>query len=144
MPFMDIDPPAHSTSAGRVLIADDSVSVRALLAAQLTDRGYVVIQANDGLEAVEAARTQDPDVMLCDLEMPNLDGYGVLAAIQASPELAQLPVVFLTGRTASDDAAEGLRRGAYDYLRKPFEPIELEARVQAAMRTRRLQDELRL
>lgn len=130
--------------AGRILVADDSAAVRALLASQLCERGYEIVEAQDGQEAVDLAETTRPDVMLCDIEMPRLDGFGVLQALQASPELAQLPVVFLTGRTGSDDVARGLRLGAYDYLRKPFEEIELIARVQAAMRTRRLQDELRV
>jgi two-component system cell cycle response regulator len=103
-----------------------------------------VIEAADGAEALLAARADAPDVVLCDVEMPNLDGYGFLAAMQADPLLAQVPVVFLTGHTDSEQAAEALRQGAHDYLRKPFEPVELAARVHAAMRTKLLQDELRV
>jgi diguanylate cyclase (GGDEF)-like protein len=131
-------------SEGRVLIAEDSGLVRALVRSQLVIHGYEVIEAVDGVEALEAARTQAPDVVLCDVEMPNLDGYGFLAAMQADELLAQLPVVFLTGHTDSEQAAEALRRGAHDYLRKPFDPVELAARVHTAMRTKRLQDELRV
>jgi two-component system cell cycle response regulator len=132
------------TSEGRVLIAEDSGVVRALVRSQLVIYGYEVVEAADGADALVAARAQPPDVVLCDVEMPNLDGYGFLAAMQAEPLLAQVPIVFLTGHTDSEQAAEALRRGAHDYLRKPFEPVELAARVHAAMRTKRLQDELRL
>jgi diguanylate cyclase (GGDEF)-like protein len=130
-------------SEGRILVAEDSAVIRALLRAQLTERGYEVFEAPDGAVALERARAELPDVILCDVEMPVLDGYGVLAAVQEDELLAGTPLVFLTGRTDSDEAAEGLRRGAYDYLRKPFEPVELSARVHSAMRTKVLQDELR-
>ncbi len=96
----------------------------------------------DGLEALEEIRRPRPDVVLCDLAMPRLDGYGVLAARKRDAPLADTPVVFLTSHTRSDQAAEGLRRGACDYLRKPFDSVELIARMQAAVRTKRLQDEL--
>jgi two-component system, cell cycle response regulator len=76
--------------------------------------------------------------------MPQLDGHAVLAGIKADPRLADIPVVFVTARVTTDDVVEGLRLGAHDYLRKPFEPSELLARVHAAVRSKALQDELRL
>jgi diguanylate cyclase (GGDEF)-like protein len=131
------------TGAGAVLVAEDSVPVRALLCAQLHERGYDVIEAADGEQALSRARDAHPDIVLLDIDMPRRDGYEVLAELKADPDLAALPVVFITGRTDAEDAVRGLDMGAHDYLRKPFEAEELGARVQAAMRTKRLQDDLR-
>jgi two-component system, cell cycle response regulator len=128
---------------GRIVVAEDSALLRAVAHGTLTEHGYEVELAVDGLEALETIRTYRPDVVLCDVTMPRLDGFGVLDAMRADAELAEVPVVFLTSRTRSDQAAEGLRRGAYDYLRKPFDAIELIARMQSAVRTKRLQDELK-
>jgi two-component system, cell cycle response regulator len=127
---------------GCIVVAEDSALLRAVACRTLVDHGYVVHDASDGLEALEQIRRHRPDVVLCDLAMPRLDGYGVLEAMKADPAVADTPVVFLTSHTRSDQAAEGLRRGAYDYLRKPFDGVELIARMQAAVRTKRLQDEL--
>lgn len=129
--------------SARVLIVDDSPVVRALLRAQLAEHAYDVVEAADGEQALVMALQAAPAIVLLDVEMPGLDGYGVLEAMRADPLLSTIPVVFLTGRASSEDVAEGLRRGAHDYLRKPFEPAELLARVSAAVRTKRLQDELR-
>ena len=126
-----------------VLVAEDSLVVRAFLRRQLEEYGHQVIEASDGEEALDMCRKHDLDVILLDVEMPKLDGHGVLAVLQASPELADTPVVFLTARTSTEDIVEGLRLGAHDYLRKPFEPAELLARVSAAARVKSLQDQLR-
>jgi diguanylate cyclase (GGDEF)-like protein len=130
-------------SAERILVVEDSRLTRTLIRAQLEDQGYAVLEAADGVEALDAARRDRPHVILLDVELPRLDGYGVLDAIRADPELRDTPVVFITGRTGAEDVAAGLRRGAHDYLRKPFEQSELLARVHVALRTRALQVELR-
>src|SRR6476646_5911867 len=127
----------------RVLIAEDSLVVRSLLRRQLEDSGHVIIEAADGEEALALSRDEKPDVVLLDVEMPKLDGYEVLRAMQGDPELVEIPVVFLTARATTEDVVEGLRLGAHDYLRKPFEPAELLARVSAALRVKVLQDQLR-
>jgi two-component system, cell cycle response regulator len=121
-----------------VVVAEDSAVVRAVLSDHLTERGFRVVEAQDGLAALAACREAHPDVVLLDVEMPELDGHQVLAALQAD-----VPVVFLTGRDTTEDLVEGLRLGAHDYLRKPFEEAELIARVSAALRVKRLTDELR-
>jgi diguanylate cyclase (GGDEF)-like protein len=126
-----------------VLVAEDSLVVRALLRSQLRERGYVVVEAADGEQALHRARESAPDVVLLDVEMPKVDGFEVLAELKRDPRLADVPVIFITGRTTADDAVRGLDLGAHDYLRKPFEAAELTARVHAAMRTKALQDELR-
>jgi two-component system, cell cycle response regulator len=126
------------------VVAEDSLVIRAVLVEQLQSRGYRVIEAGDGEEALAACRREQPDVVLLDVEMPHLDGHGVLARIKADPRLADIPVVFVTSRVTTEDVVDGLRLGAHDYLRKPFEPSELLARVHAAVRNKALQDELRL
>jgi two-component system, cell cycle response regulator len=126
-----------------VLVAEDSLVVRALLRAQLREHGYTVVEAADGEQALQRARESAPDVILLDVEMPRMDGFEVLAELKRDPALLDVPVIFITGRTTADDAVRGLESGAHDYLRKPFEASELAARVHAAIRTKVLQDELR-
>jgi two-component system, cell cycle response regulator len=127
-----------------VVVAEDSLVIRAVLVEQLESRGYRVVEAADGEQALAACRRDRPDVVLLDVEMPQLDGHAVLAGVKADPLLADIPVVFVTSRVTTEDVVEGLRLGAHDYLRKPFEPSELLARVHAAVRIKALQDELRL
>jgi two-component system, cell cycle response regulator len=135
---------AVAVTAPTVVVAEDSLVIRAVLVEQLESRGYRVVQAADGEQALAACRRDRPDVVLLDVEMPELDGHVVLARVKADPLLADIPVVFVTSRVTTEDVVEGLRLGAHDYLRKPFEPSELLARVHAAVRIKALQDELRL
>ena len=127
-----------------VLVAEDSRVVRSILRRQLEPHGFRVVEAGDGEQAVAMCRRERPDVVLLDVEMPRMDGYGVLASIKDEPGMAGVPIVFITARATTEDVVEGLGLGAHDYLRKPFEPSELLARVHAALRTKQLQDELRL
>jgi two-component system cell cycle response regulator len=129
--------------SARILVVDDSLLIRAVVRSNLQDEGYVVVEARDGTEALAACRAEAPDVVLLDVEMPGLDGYQVLAELKVDAVLQEVPVVFLTGRTSTEDIVTGLRAGAHDYLRKPFETAELLARVASAAHVKRLQDELR-
>jgi len=126
-----------------VLIADDSVVVRAVVRGGLEEEGYHVLEAVDGLAALESCRQDLPDVILLDIEMPQFDGYQVLSALKRDASLKDIPVVFLTSRSGVDDVVAGLRGGAHDYLKKPFENIELLARVGAAIQVKTLQDQLK-
>jgi two-component system, cell cycle response regulator len=126
-----------------ILVAEDSRVVRAILREPLRAHGYRVLEAADGEQALACCSEERPDVVLLDVEMPVLDGHQVLARIKQQPELADVPVVFLTARATTEDVVQGLRLGAHDYLRKPFEASELLARVSAALRVKTLQDELR-
>ena len=129
-------------NAATILIADDSLVIRAVVRSGLEEEGYTVLEAEDGPSALAQCRRHRPDVVLLDVEMPGLDGYQVLAELKADAELKNTPVVFLTGRTGTDDLVAGLRGGAHDYLKKPFEPAELLARVGSAVHVKQLQDEL--
>lgn len=126
-----------------VLITDDSLVIRAVVRSHLEAEGYHVVEAVDGTAALEQCRRLPPDVILLDIEMPGPDGYEVLAELKADPKLMDLPVVFLTTLTEMEDVLRGLRGGAHDYLKKPFEPAELVARVAAAAHVKKLQDQLR-
>ncbi|MEA2245620.1 MAG: two-component system, cell cycle response regulator [Solirubrobacteraceae bacterium] len=127
----------------RILLVEDSRTMRVVMRRFLESTGYLIFEAGDGEEALRLAARERPDVILLDLQIPLLDGYGVLAALQTDPELGEVPVVLVTSRNTPEDVAEGLARGAHDYLRKPFQQPELIARVHAAMRTKMLRDELR-
>ncbi|MBA2281954.1 MAG: diguanylate cyclase [Actinomycetota bacterium] len=132
------------TDAGKILVAEDSLVIRTVVCDQLQDEGYEIVEAVDGESALRLCSAERPDAILLDIEMPGLDGHEVLVQLKADDELSSIPVVFLTGRTGTDDMVAGLRAGAHDYLRKPFEPAELLARVGGAVRIKRLQDELQL
>jgi diguanylate cyclase (GGDEF)-like protein len=129
-------------NSGVVLLAEDSLVIRAIVRQQLEAQGHRVIEAADGAEALALCRASKPDVVLLDVEMPILDGYGVLEAIKADPQLALIPIVFLTAREDTESVVRALELGAHDYLRKPFQPAELRARISAALRVKSLQDEL--
>lgn len=129
-----------------VLVADDSRSVRSWLRRHLGGH-FQVVEASNGVEAVSQARLARPDLVLLDVDMPEMDGHQALAALRADVGMANTPVLFLTGRTGADDVVEGLGLGAADYLRKPCDPDELLARVRGALRSKQrheaLQDENR-
>jgi diguanylate cyclase (GGDEF)-like protein len=131
------------TADTTVLVVDDSLVVRAVVRAALENEGYGVAEAGDGTAAIDTCRQSPPDVVLLDIEMAGLDGHQVLATLKDDDRLRDIPVVFLTGRTGMKDVVAGLRGGAHDYLKKPFEPEELLARVGAATHVKKLQDQLR-
>jgi diguanylate cyclase (GGDEF)-like protein len=133
-----------AVGVGKIVVAEDSLVIRTIVCDQLQDEGYQTVEAVDGRSALLACARERPDAILLDIEMPGLDGYEVLAELKADAELRDTPVVFLTGRTSTDDMVAGLRAGAHDYLRKPFETAELLARIGGAVRIKRLQDELHL
>jgi chemosensory pili system protein ChpA (sensor histidine kinase/response regulator) len=112
-----------------VLVVDDSPTIRRLLARMLKDIGWQPREAKDGAEALESIRARRPDVVLADIEMPRLDGYGLLAALRAQPDTASLPVVMLTSRTAQRHRDRAMELGANGYLTKPYRPAEVTAAV---------------
>jgi PAS domain S-box-containing protein len=123
-------PPAEG---GRILLADDNADLRDYVGGLLRTCGYAVETVADGRAALLAARAHRPDLVLTDVMMPELDGFGLLAAIRADEALADLPVVILSARAGEEAQVEGLASGADDYLAKPFSARELLARVRANM-----------
>ena len=131
---------AHSPPL--LLVAANSESIRAALAGRLAEHGYRVTQAADGRSALELAGREEPDVVLLDHQLPGMDGMAVLERLREHDELAAVPVIMLTESRDPELLVEALRRGAHDYLRKPFDPAELDARVLAALRVKQLHDAL--
>ncbi|MDX6300299.1 MAG: hypothetical protein QOF53_1513 [Nocardioidaceae bacterium] len=129
-------------SAPRVLVVDDNADIREYVAGLLSS-DYVVETAVDGLEGLQLARETPPDLVLTDVMMPRMDGFGLLAALQSDPMTVGVPVVMLSARAGEEGTLQGLDAGADDYLVKPFTARELLARVRAnleldrARRTRR-------
>jgi len=117
----------------KVLIADDSATVRRLVAARLAADGYEVVEAEDGEQALALARSERPDLIVLDKVMPKLDGFEVVRALREAAETAAVPIVMLTERAGEDDVLDGLGLGVEEYMPKPFSPRELSVRVKRAL-----------
>jgi CheY-like chemotaxis protein len=104
----------------RILVIDDETPIRANLSRMLVMEGHEVVTAEDGRAGLERIRLQRPDLIFCDLVMPALDGHGVLAELLAHADTAAIPFIFLSASADQSEREEGLRRGAIDYLTKPF------------------------
>jgi signal transduction histidine kinase/PAS domain-containing protein len=124
----------------RVLIADDNADMRQYLARMLGERFEVVTFA-DGAAALESIQSRPPDLVLSDIMMPNLDGFGLLQAMRSSPENKTIPVILLSARAGEEARVEGIDAGADDYLIKPFSARELLARVQTHLELARVRNE---
>ena len=121
------------TETATVLVAEDDDDIRALVVYRLERSGYQVVQALDGEEALRLVAEHTPDLAILDVMMPKLDGYEVTRRLRSDPSTSRLPVILLTARSQEADVNEGFAAGADDYLRKPFSPDELRARVQAIL-----------
>ncbi len=124
----------------RVLVADDNADMRQYLARILADQ-YRVEAVPDGEAALAAVRRQAPDLVLSDVMMPRLDGFGLLTELRADPRAAGIPVILLSARAGEESRVEGMQAGADDYLVKPFSARELLARVSAHLQMARLRRE---
>ena len=116
-----------------VLVADDDDDIRDLVAFRLDRAGYEVLRAGDGQQALDLAREHHPDLAVLDVMMPKLTGYDVTRELRANQETSRIPVILLTARVQEADVARGFEAGADDYVKKPFSPQELKARVQAVL-----------
>ncbi|HEU4589285.1 MAG TPA: response regulator [Steroidobacteraceae bacterium] len=124
---------ARDLRPGRVLVVDDSLSVRRAIASLLEDQGYEVTLARDGIEAVKALEIARPDVLLTDLEMPNMNGLELTAHVRSRPELAGLTVVMITSRSMDKHRRQAMSAGVNAYLNKPFSDHELLQHVAEAV-----------
>ena len=124
-------------SKQRILVADDEASIRRILETRLKMVGYDVVTAQDGEEAVEVYNKSNPDLVVLDVMMPKMDGYGVTREIRRTSDV---PIIILTALGDVSERITGLELGADDYVVKPFSPKELEARVKAVLRRTNAKD----
>lgn len=125
-----------------ILAVDDEPANLALLQKLLTRQGYDVVEAVDGRSALTAVAEHRPDLVCLDVMMPGLDGIEVCQRLRRQPDQAGLPILLLTALDRAEDKARGLEAGANDFLSKPFDHIELSARLRSLLRTKALQDRL--
>lgn len=116
-----------------VLAADDDEDILALITFRLERSGYAVLQARDGEEALELARERTPDLAVLDVMMPKIDGLELTRRLRAEEATRRMPIILLTARAQDTDVQQGFDAGADDYIRKPFSPRELKARVEAML-----------
>jgi DNA-binding response OmpR family regulator len=113
----------------KILIAEDERDIRELIIFTLRYGGFDVVAVTNGEEAVEAARRENPDLILLDVRMPKLTGYDACRRLKADPLLRQIPVVFLSAKGQEAEVQTGIEAGAIEYILKPFSPDQLNKRV---------------
>ncbi len=121
----------QTDSKQKILVVDDEASIRRILETRLKMAGYSVVTAEDGEEAVDLFNKTNPDIVILDVMMPKMDGYGVTREIR---RVSDVPIIILTALGDVSERITGLELGADDYVIKPFSPKELEARVKAVLR----------
>jgi DNA-binding response OmpR family regulator len=129
----------------RVLVIDDEAPIRLLCRVNLEAEGMSVLEAGDGPSGLAKASSEQPDVILLDVMMPGLDGWGVAEALLEDEQTVGIPIIFLTARAEFRDRARGLDIGGVDYITKPFNPVELAPLVRGLLERleRGERDELR-
>ena len=129
----------------RVLVIDDEAPIRLLCRVNLEAEGMSVLEAGDGPSGLAKASSEQPDVILLDVMMPGLDGWGVAEALLENEHTVGIPIIFLTARAEFRDRARGLDIGGVDYITKPFNPVELAPLVRGLLERleRGERDELR-
>ena len=140
--MMNPTPPSGPISESLILIVDDVPENLQVLAGHLSGFGYRVMPATSGPKALLSARARVPDLILLDVSMPEMDGFEVCRCLKNLPELAAVPVLFLTARTAPEDVVRGFDAGGVDYLTKPFNSAELLARVRTHLELKQARDAL--
>jgi DNA-binding response OmpR family regulator len=118
----------------KILIIEDSQDIRENTAELLELSGYSVDTAADGIEGVRQAKMELPDLVICDIMMPHLDGFGVLQVFSNHPDLSTVPFIFLTAKTDRADMRKGMEMGADDYLTKPFQEVELLRAIESRLK----------
>ena len=117
-----------------LLLIDDDPNLILLVKDYLEFRGYSVITAENGREALDILNSNNPDMIICDVMMPEMDGYAVVEHVRDNPETEWIPVLFLSAKGQSQDRVKGLNTGADVYMVKPFEPEELVAQVESSLK----------
>lgn len=134
---------AEQPSGGeRILVVDDHPDNVEIINARLASRGFNIETATNGQEALDKVQANPPHLILLDVMMPLMDGFEVSRRIKTDETLPYIPIILVTARDSTEDKVEGLDSGADDYITKPINFPELEARVRSMLRIKRLQDEL--
>jgi two-component system, cell cycle response regulator DivK len=115
----------------RILVVEDTDDNRKIIRDLLTAAGYALIEATDGAEGVALAQKERPDLVLMDIQLPEIDGYEATRQIRAIPELAKVPIIAVTSYALSGDDAKARAAGCDDYVAKPFSPRQLLAKIRA-------------
>ncbi len=119
-----------------VLVVDDDPVIQKLLQVNFEMEGYTVLTAGDGLEGLERARAETPDIIICDIMMPRMDGLEVTRALKGDPATSGIPILLLSAKAQQADVAAGQATGADDYVTKPFDPLDLLQRVAGLLERR--------
>ena len=127
----------HGDAPAKVLLVDDEDSLRRVMKDLLERDGYIVTEARDGVQALDQVDRVGPDIIVLDLNLPNLDGYGVLSHLRSRPATAAIPVIVLTAKGDEDNEVRVFELGADDFLTKPFRARALTARLEAVLGRRR-------
>ena len=124
-----------------ILVVDDSRTLRRILIRELNSLGFQnILEAADGIEAIDTVKSNKIDLMLLDMEMPELDGLGVLSQLKADETYKSLPIIVISGAEQFEKTIKCIEIGAEDYLPKPFDPILLRARIFSSLEKKRLRD----
>ena len=123
----------------KILLIEDNQEIRENTAEIMSLSNYNVLEAEKGKVGVELAKNENPDLIICDIMMPELDGYGVLHILSKKPETASIPFIFLTAKTEKTDIRKGMNLGADDYLTKPFDDTDLLNAIEARFRKSAMQ-----
>jgi DNA-binding response OmpR family regulator len=127
----------------KVLIADDEEDTRQFLVEFLNELGHTVTAVASGKQAITAATNELPDVILLDVMMPEMSGLEACQILKEQPETKDIPIIFVTAKATVNDQLKGLHIGAHDYINKPYRITELAARLNAAVRVKKMHDELK-
>jgi CheY-like chemotaxis protein len=126
-----------ASAPATVLLVEDEDTLRRVMRDLLEAEGYTVCEARDGSEAFEQMDRHNPDIVLLDLNLPNVDGFTVLSQLRSRPHTADLPILVVSARGDEDNEVRTLRLGATDFIQKPFRPRALAARIETALQRRR-------
>ncbi len=119
----------------KVLVVDDEVFIRKMIEARLKPAGIAVIQAQNGMEAVEKAASEMPDIIIMDVMMPKMDGFKACEAIRSNPAVSSIPILMLTARGQAADMEKAMALGIIEYITKPFSPKDLADKVVGILNT---------